>query len=85
MVGVSLGLRINLTALFSLDSVNVGLAGIGSLSGFFSKLLVKRIRIHDKVELADNSVLALNMMNLLLGKSLIDNYIADDEFKNILD
>ena len=69
LAGVALGFRTNPIALIPLNSVNVGLAGIGTLSGFCSKLVVKPIREHDKLELFRNNELDMN--NKLIGKLLV--------------
>ena len=49
LAGVSLGVMANPVALIPVVSVNIGLAGIGTLTGFCSKLVIKRIKKHDKL------------------------------------
>ena len=79
---VSLGVMTSPVALIPLVSANVVLAGVGALTGFCSKLFVKRNKKHDKLQLLGNSV--LNIINQILSKSLTDNHFSDEEFQNIL-
>ena len=51
LAGVSLGVMKNPVTLIPIVSVNIGLAGIGVLTGVFSKLVVKRIKIYNTLDL----------------------------------
>ena len=81
LTGVTIGAMSNPAVILPLSITNVSLGATGTLTGVWSKSVIKRVKKHQKIYLLANNT--LGTVNELLSESLKDSHISDKEFKKI--
>ena len=65
-----------------LETVNVFLAGVGLITGVWSKFFLIKLKKHERLSVMESNV--LGRINKTLNESFKDEHIRDQEFRKVL-